>query len=174
MPSISDFVWASFISSANERASSARFSQYSTSRNSDGGVGTAQLRVLLSSSLRSFWFEINKRTKDDPVSKHIAVQKACRFRARDFPDGTFFLIARNRSREFVTKFAQCTIVLAHYQFRQRIKSKRMQATAPMRAVTPTNLDISCKRRFISITFLRMPSKTCFSSSGIIVIPVCVG
>src|SRR5215472_705640 len=107
MPSISDFVWASFISSANERASSARFSQYSTSRNSDGGVGTAQLRVLLSSSLRSFWFEINKRTKDDPVSKHIAVQKACRFGARNFHHGIFFLIARNRSQEFYKKFAKC-------------------------------------------------------------------
>jgi hypothetical protein len=61
-------------------------------------------------------------------------------------------------------------VLAHYQARQRIKNKRMQATTPTRLIAPTSLDMSCKRRFISITFLRMPSKTCFSSSGIIVIP----
>jgi len=49
---------------------------------------------------------INKRTKDDPVSKHIAVQKACSFGGRNFQHETFFPIARNRSREFYKKFAK--------------------------------------------------------------------
>jgi hypothetical protein len=65
------------------------------------------------------------------------------------------------------------VCASHYQYRQRINNKRKQATTPMRAVAPTSLDISCNRRFISITFLRMPSKICFSSSAMNVIPVCV-